>query len=404
MRNNPILRRRSIVLGFLTIASVLTLSKLDGATTLAQESTISTPALSATPLGDVPSDLPVITAENADRLRPIASLSPGYVYGAEWSPDGKMLAVYGKEGLWLYTLSNLSTPRFFRSTQGVIDVAFSLDEEWIAGETMSETIGGVWLWNTFTDEMNTFVPNVASPIFTADSDTLVVRDLDRGASRILFLDILRYKYRVVLPDADFCVSDPARKVLACIENKQKAEIISIRDAKTGKTIRVLKSGNERWSSLAIDPSGKLLAAVGKYGVMTLWNVSTGQLLRSLGEDQSYREDKASLQFRVSFSHNSELVALVVIPLGRQAEANIWELPTGKHLDMFLTDYSFSIYFEHQTNIVIDDFRGDQVFLRGIERDNGFKVLSDISYPKFNPDRTLIAAFKRDRSVVLFAVH
>src|SRR5690349_3896656 len=77
-----------------------------GSIATAQSTLTPTPTIMQTLPSSIPSNLPVITAANVHQLKPIAVLSPGEIYGAAWSQDGKMLAVYGGKGVWLYTLND----------------------------------------------------------------------------------------------------------------------------------------------------------------------------------------------------------------------------------------------------------------------------------------------------------
>lgn len=57
---------------------------------------------------------PVITAANAAQLKPAALIARDEVDGLTWSPDGKLLAVWGAikatGGTWLYDTDNLNAP------------------------------------------------------------------------------------------------------------------------------------------------------------------------------------------------------------------------------------------------------------------------------------------------------
>jgi hypothetical protein len=396
------MKRQSTLLIFLILVAA-PMVMLGAGNTAAQSA--STPTVNPTPVQRIPSELPVITAANADRLSQIAVLSPGQVHGAEWSRDSATLAVYGQEGIWLYAASDLANPRFLQSDIGVENVVFSLDEHSLASEEVSENsyLRGVRLWNVVTGEAQApFLPNVTAPAFTADADTLIVRD--RSAPRLLFWSISQSRYRAALGDAYLAVVSPDGRFVACAEGNPDSGIsrITLRDSQTTRIIRVLSDYNRPISTLAFSPSGKLLAAVDKYGVMKVREVATGQLQHTPGAETYWEENT---KFGVSFSSDGTLIGLVAIPLGHQAWATVWEVSTGRYLDGFLTDYGSTIYFVGKTVLVIQDDRNAYTFLRGIEGSDGLKQLENLTFPQLNLAQTLITFSSYDsQGVFLYAVH
>jgi hypothetical protein len=373
---------------------------------IAQENITATPSPTITTAGAIPSNLPVITRANATRLTKLATLSPGKVYGATWSSDGKMLAVYGMENIWLYTLNDLTSRRFPQPKIGFSNLVFSPDGKHFATEdfsnssTYSTSPSGVGLWDISSGTEDEFLSNVGSPSFNADGTTLIVRDLDKGASRLLFWDLSERKYRAALPDVYLAVPNPNGTVVACAENKQNRSLISLRDAKSGQLIRVLDSWKERIGAMAFDPSGKWFGAVSASEGVKVWKAATGQLQRKVGLWLSgLLSVEEGVDFSIFFSGDGTLVVLVATPVGRQAGAGIWEVRTGIQIDKFLTDYASAIYFTDKTMIAIDDYRSEYTLFRG----QNVEGKLDGAFPKFNPSRTLIALYDYRQGIVLYGV-
>lgn len=57
-----------------------------------------------------PPKYPVITTQNAQQLTQVGLIGRGYVTEVAWSPDGKLLAVSGATGIWLYSANALNLP------------------------------------------------------------------------------------------------------------------------------------------------------------------------------------------------------------------------------------------------------------------------------------------------------
>lgn len=81
---------------------------------------------------------PTITLKNAHALTPIASVRFGWIGGLAWSPNGRMIAVGGGDGitLWSDTFGGKPThrPKLNRHQHvgPVNDITFSMDGEWLA--------------------------------------------------------------------------------------------------------------------------------------------------------------------------------------------------------------------------------------------------------------------------------
>lgn len=88
---------------------------------------------------------------------------------------------------------------------------------------------------------------------------------------------------------------------------------------TGKLIRTLNGATNAVTSLAISPDGKTLASNNSNQTIQLWNLETGQQLRTLlgyvGEDAEYVNS-------VAFSPNSQ----TLVSGNGDGRINIWQMP------------------------------------------------------------------------------
>ena len=83
--------------------------------------------------------------------KPSAHLGKGTVQQIAYSPDGKLLAVAGSAGIWLYDANNLNEVGLLQGhISWVYSVAFSPDGKWLASGSYDGTI---LLW-----EVNLQVP------------------------------------------------------------------------------------------------------------------------------------------------------------------------------------------------------------------------------------------------------
>ncbi len=395
-------RCRVVPLGFIGLVFLLVIELLgNGQTSLAQQNGTVTPTVVPTLPSHISLNLATITKANANRLSPIAVLSPSQnLFGATWSPDGTMLAVYGQQGIWLYTLSNLTSPRFLKSDDGASTIMFSPDGKYLASQSAppwSTRTGDVTLWALASGEEVALLPNVISPLFASDGVMLIVRDLDYGASRLLFWDIAHNIYRVALPDVSQAVISSDGNTIASVENKANHYLINLRDARTGTLTKTLSNSTQSIGAVAFDSSGRFLAATMGYTETRVWDIASGRAWRFGTSD--FRDENPDVQLTVFFSRDGTLVARLATPVGHQALTDIWSLSTGQHIAYFLTDYGAALYFADKTVLAIDDNRANNTYLRGDV--TGGKL--EGAFPKFNPAQTLLATYRPYTAVFLYGV-
>src|SRR5260370_27223454 len=83
-----------------------------------------------------------ITTDSAAQVKQLAMLGRGFIEGdAQWSSDGKLIAVVSSIGVWLYDANQPSAePSLMATTTGVISEAFSSNGTLLATGNADNTI------------------------------------------------------------------------------------------------------------------------------------------------------------------------------------------------------------------------------------------------------------------------
>lgn len=162
--------------GWLTIAALLAFTLL-GALLIVR---VNTPQLRSIQPGAQPTPpsldaLKPITAENVDTLTKLYTLGKGTILSADWSPDGKTIALGTSTGVRLHSADDLSAPETLLGGQplSTSQVFYSPDGEQVIGRREDNTI---YLWDARTGEvLNRFVTEQLETVmgFTPDAAQFV---------------------------------------------------------------------------------------------------------------------------------------------------------------------------------------------------------------------------------------
>jgi WD40 repeat protein len=125
--------------------------------------------------------------------------------------------------------------------------------------------------------------------------------------------------------------------------------IQLLDALTGEPRHTLQANAEKISALAFSPDGRLLASGNSDGVIQLWDVRTGAMLRAIkgheGKKRRYPEGAGVLA--LAFSPDGRLLASG--GGSHDYKVRLWDVATGAPLH---------ILEEHTSNVVCLDFSPD----------------------------------------------
>lgn len=202
------------------------------------------------------------------------------VRGLSWSPVEDQLAVYGPQGIWLYTLDQLTeTPRLLPVHTSLTPPAFSMDGHLLAA---IDANGDIKIWDTITGEPIVTLDNSASIwhglTISPDNQTLAML----GDARIYIWDIPSGEQQDSLPLPDKRIFDLAFNENGVLQAAGNSDDIYITVEDTDPSwVYILPGGDapppEAFSSQPtsyrmLDPTVREIH---------IWNATTGESLNSL---------------------------------------------------------------------------------------------------------------------------
>lgn len=242
--------------------------------------------------------VPVISAENADRVAQLIRWGDGIVNDVACSLDGGLLAAASSLGVYLYEAETQAQVRFIKTGVRVSSVVFSPDRGMLA---LGVDDGTVQLWRVsdgaLLRTLRCCKESVLSVGFSSDGATLASGS--RSGVRLWRTDYwtLKRTLRGHTAAVWSVAFSPNGAILASGSNDGTVRLWRVN---SGTLLRTLKGHMRYVACVAFSPGGATLASgSGDYAVR-LWRVSDGTLLRTLkGHGGSVRS--------VAFSPNEALL-------------------------------------------------------------------------------------------------
>lgn len=245
------------------------------------------------------------------RNEPTARLGNGVVTRLAYSPDGKLIAVMGAIGIWLYDAESLTEVGMI--ARGARTIAFSPDGRTLASGHRDRTI---YLWNVSTQQQIgslTLPSNAVTALsFSLDGHTLAV---GFGYGEITLWDMRTQRQTALLdtaskfvwtlafsPDGQLLASGGYEDPTISLWDVQTQTLIGSFDGHT-RDVRIL---NSSVSAVAFSPDGKNLASGSSIdGTVRLWDVASRAQIALLLELET--NDLEGIN-SVAFSPNGTILA------------------------------------------------------------------------------------------------
>ena len=274
---------------------------------------------------------PDAEVETSGRNEPAARLGNGAASRLVYSPDGKLIAVMGQIGIWLYDAETLQEVGMISGS--ATTMAFSPDGNLLASGFWTEPTAQ--LWDVKTQEQVGDLPSseewgVTALAFIPGGRTLAVGYSD-GAIGLWNIDTKQQTGRLDTPvrfvwtmavssDGQFLASAGFEHASISVWNLQTGTLVSsFMGHDTGQEIDTV-------SSIAFSPDGSTLASgISFDDTIRLWEVETGKQIASITKTDSAGEhpDVSSLVY----SPDGTLLASA----GDDAKIRLWNAQTLKQI-------------------------------------------------------------------------
>jgi WD40 repeat protein len=261
-----------------------------------------------------------------------------------FSPDGKTIATGHRGGLvtlW-ETQSGVKRGELTGHENAVYAVAFAPDGQTLASGGSGGT-ARLWDLASMRERAVLYVPSdfVLSVAFSPDSRWLFTSDFGHGQG-VRRWDVATGEERAKLfdvhgPGGVECMAlSPDGKVLASTGHDWGGSV-RLWDVSAGKTSGLLESGIAEQridiTSLAFSPDGKTLVTRGGEDCrLRLWDVGSGNLLRSFGEESDFYHTPS-----LAFSPDGRIIATAGGSGGGEMSAivRLWDTATGRTVGRYL---------------------------------------------------------------------
>jgi WD40 repeat protein len=275
-----------------------------------------------------------------------------------YSPDGRFLAVSGREGI---ELSKVENDEVIHTWKGGGKILFSPDSKFLAGSTLE----GLRVWNVDTGAVHqTFKPeDVTTYAFSLDSQTLATgttsgvkfwdietgtlkATISGGAERVATfssdktlitarlkperdfntISLLHWDIDKAIPLKEIDIVS-GRAIFEAIKllsadgqwfAVRKREEITVWNARTGDLLQTWQRPQIGLRNVAFSPNNRFLAAVWTDGIVTLWGLDSGV---------EHHRFSLTLPSQLAFSPDGRTLAINV----NEGKIQLWEIQSEKRM-------------------------------------------------------------------------
>ena len=373
-----------------------------------------------------PQPTDIVLAANAETevetaIKPTTRLGKGRVHRIAYSPDGKLIAVMGALGIWLYDAETLTEVGMIAEGAGAI--AFSPDGQTLASGSWSDT---VHLWEVSTQKrvgrlMSPRQRSVTTLAFTPDGNTLAV---GYGNGDIGLWDMSTQQQTALLdtpsssvsilafsPDGKLLASGGSEDLTISLWDVQTQTLVGAFEAHTH--VGTFEGHGHKVRSVAFSPDGKILASgIHGHDIVFLWDVATRSRIALLANNINKKYKGVN---SVAFSPDGTILAST----GNDGKIWLWDARTKRRIGVLKTnaDGVTSIVFRPDGKTLASlngqfgdsEFKGGDMAVRlwNVKTRKQTAVLEDhtagIESVALSPDGTLLASGHHDGLVRLWDI-
>ncbi|AFZ28390.1 WD40 repeat-containing protein (plasmid) [Cylindrospermum stagnale PCC 7417] len=286
-----------------------------------------------------------------------------WVQSLAFSPDGEILASGSNDQtvrLW-----DANTGQCLKTLQGhtswVQSLAFSPDGEILASGSNDQTVR---LWDANTGQCLKILPGHTNRVifvtFTPDEQTLVTASEDQTV-RVWDVDTGRC-LRIITTHINWVLSVALNSDGRTLVTASDGKNVKFWDLASGECIKILPGYSSYVWAVAFSPDGKILATGSEDKTVKLWDVVTGECLQTLHEhsDLPNGDRNASRVWLVAFNPDGQSL----LSLGENQTMKLWDLHTGQCLRTVegYSNWILSVAFSPDGQILASSSEDQQVRL------------------------------------------
>jgi WD40 repeat protein len=244
----------------------------------------------------------------------------GPIYSLDWAPDGVMVAAAGYERVDLWNVATEERVRLLTGNEGFVwGVDWSPDGKWIAAASDG---GTVMVWDALSGEASqTYeIAGAFCLNWSPESDRLVVGT----KSGVLYvLDTLSEEITSQTSTDDLIIAvkfSPLGELLAIGKLNGEVDVYETGGLELLNTLDEDIRQRRDANGLDWSPDGTMLASAHQDGAVRIWDVASGELIRSFRANYNWIRG-------IAWSSDGEIIAAA----GSDVGVRLWEAETGEML-------------------------------------------------------------------------